>query len=115
VSASALTNAAVIAAYNDLLRSTFHPRYGKVVMTRAVADLEPEKRQRLFRAVREFSDFTEDNNPHGERDMAFFEVDGRKWYYKIDYYDLKMKFGSPDASDPTKTCRILTIAAAEDY
>jgi hypothetical protein len=62
-----------------------------------------------------FSNFNEDNDPHHEHDLAFFEVDGEKWYFKIDCYDLKMEFGSPDPADPAKTVRILTIGAAADY
>ena len=108
-------SAAKIAELNDALRKSFSPTLGKIMMTAGVAALPSEIRAELFHKVQTFDAFTEDNDPHHEHDMAFFEVNGRKWYFKIDYYDLKIKLGSPDPADLTKTCRVMTIGAAEDY
>jgi Protein of unknown function (DUF3768) len=59
--------------------------------------------------------FIEDNDPHGEHDFGSFEIEGRKLFFKIDYYDKDMRFGSEDPSDPSKTARVLTLMLAEEY
>ena len=66
-------------------------------------------------AGRDVLDFTEDNDPHGEHDFGSFELAGRKFFWKIDYYDANMEFGSEDPADPAKTTRVLTIMLAEEY
>jgi hypothetical protein len=45
-------SAARIAELNDKMRRTFNPCLGKVVMTRAVADCDPKRRERIFRGCR---------------------------------------------------------------
>ena len=63
--------------------------------------------------VRTFDAFTADNDPHGEHDFGSFEVDGRKIFWKLDYYDAAMRLGSEDPADPAKTTRVsLTIMLA---
>jgi hypothetical protein len=98
---------------NDLLRSTFTG--GKVMMTAAVAALNPEARAKVLTAVRTFDAFTRHNNPHGENDCAFFMVDGERYFFKLDCYDKTMEYGSEDPSNPEITVRVLTIGTAEDY
>ena len=66
-------------------------------------------------AVSAFSDFSEDNDPHGERDFGAFEIGGQRLFWKIDYYDLDLALASPDAADPAVTRRILTLMLAEEY
>jgi hypothetical protein len=58
-----------------------------VVITRGVADRGDGFIDRAVQAVREFSDFTDANDPHGEHDSGSFELDGIKLFWKIDYYD----------------------------
>ena len=60
-------------------------------------------------------DFTEDNDPHGEHDFGSFEMAGEKFFWKIDYFDLDLKFHSPDAANPDLTHRVLTIMLASEY
>ena len=69
----------------------------------------------VIRRVATFSDFTEDNDPHGEHDFGSFTLSGRKFFWKIDYYDANMEFGSEDPADPSKTTRVLTIMLANEY
>lgn len=66
-------------------------------------------------AVVAFDDFTEDNDPYGEHDFGAFELEGQKLFWKIDYYDADLRFGSEDPGDPDKTRRVLTILLAEEY
>jgi hypothetical protein len=65
--------------------------------------------------VQSFSDFNADNDPHGEHDFGSFELADEKFFWKIDYYDRDMMFGSEDPADPEKTTRVLTIMLAEEY
>jgi hypothetical protein len=65
--------------------------------------------------VAEFKSFTEDNDPHGEHDFGSFDIVGRKFFWKIDYYDRQCQYGSEDPADPEKTTRVLTVTLAEDY
>ena len=105
-----------IRALNDAFR-----RYpwaglrGQMVMTRGIADLTADERMSILNRVREFDDFTEDNDPHGEHDCGAFDHQGRKVFWKIDYYDPAMRYGSEDPSDPDKTARVLTIMLASEY
>jgi hypothetical protein len=62
-----------------------------------------------------FSNFTEENDPHGEHDFGNFQLVGRTFYWKIDLYNSEMDGGSGDPTDPEKTTRVLTLMLAEDY
>ncbi|MCR4282411.1 MAG: DUF3768 domain-containing protein [Bauldia sp.] len=98
---------------NDAFRKTFAG--GKVVMTASVAALPEMVRANALLEVARFDRFTRDNDPHGEHDFGSFELCGRTFFFKLNYYDPTMEFGSEDPSDPTKTTRVLTVMLAEDY
>ncbi len=87
----------------------------ELVITRGVAAHGNAFIDRAVKAVREFSAFTEDNDPHGEHDFDIFELDAETLNWKIDYYDDAFEYHSPDAADPEKTRRVLTILLAEEY
>jgi hypothetical protein len=65
--------------------------------------------------VAKFSEFTADNDPHDEHDFGSFKLVGRKFLWKIDYYDTEMRYGSDDPSDPERTMRVLTLMLAREY
>lgn len=67
----------------------------------------------LSQAVENFNRFNESNDPHGEHDFGSLFFEGKKIFWKIDYYDKDLKFWC----DPLdKACRrVLTIMLAEDY
>jgi hypothetical protein len=102
-----------IRTLNDAFRRSFAG--GKVMMTAGILALPAVTKARLLDALRIFDGFTADNDPHGEHDFGSFEVDGRKHFWKIDYYDAALEFGSEDPADPTKTTRVLTIMLASEY
>jgi hypothetical protein len=102
-----------IAELNDHLRRTF--KGGRVLMTAAVAALDPADQAEVFERVRSFDEFDADNDPHEEHDFGVVTVDGEKYFFKIDYYDLSMDFGSEDPSDPAATTRVLTVGHMDDY
>jgi len=98
---------------NDYLRMTFTG--GRIVVTASIAELDQQQKVRVLLAVRQFNEFDADNDPHHEHDVAFFEVDGERYFFKVDYYDLSTRFHSPDPADPKCTCRVLTIGHHSDY
>ena len=113
MSNNVLSKSACIAELNDEFRRTGNG--GKTVMTRAVADLPVEVISRAVAIVQTFTGFTEDNDPHGEHDFFSFEVAEEKFFWKCDYYDKEMEFGSEDPSDPERTTRVATLMLASDY
>ena len=111
--APVLSRSGKIAQLNDNLRRTFSG--GKVMMTASVNALDQDTMAEVLSAVRAFDKFDGDNDPHQEHDMAFFEVKGRRYFFKVDYYDKSLEFGSEDPADPAQTTRVLTIGEASDY
>jgi len=106
-------SAAKIRALNDAFRTTMSG--GRVMMTAGVDALPSDVQAIVLRRVATFSEFTADNDPHKEHDFGSFEVAGRKFFFKIDYFDAAMEFGSEDPADPAKTTRVLTIMLASEY
>lgn len=102
-----------IRTLNDAFRTTMTG--GRVLLTAGVDALPSDVKAMVIRRVATFSEFTEDNDPHGEHDFGSFEVAGHKIFWKIDYFDAAMEFGSEDPADPIKTTRVLTIMLAEEY
>lgn len=66
-------------------------------------------------AMRAFDAFTEENDPHEEHDFGCVEIGGQAVFWKIDYYDPDLKFGSENPADPAVTARVLTLMLAEEY
>ncbi len=66
-------------------------------------------------AIREFDDFTPDNDPYGEHDFGKIVVDGHEMYWKIDYFDLDKQFHSPDKHSVDLTFRVMTVMLGEEY
>ena len=104
---------AVIRTLNDRLRKSLTG--GRVVMTAGVSALPEDVRARVIELTRTFDEFTPDNDPHQEHDFGSFEIGGQKFFFKHNYYDKSMKYGSEDPSDPDKTTRVLTIMRADEY
>src|SRR5215210_5840434 len=98
---------------NDRFRTTMTG--GKVLMTAGVNALPSDVKAIVIQRVATFSEFNEENDPHQEHDFGNFSLAGRKFFFKIDYFDAKMRFGSEDPSDSSKTTRVLTIMLAEEY
>ena len=42
-------------------------------------------------------------------------IEGARFFWKIDYYDRELKYGSENPADPEQTARVLTIMRAEEY
>lgn len=105
-------HAAAIAVLNDACR--VEPGVGWM-LTPGVQALSEAALVQAVEAVRGFSAFSEDNNPHGERDFGAFDLEGDRLLWKIDYYDLDLCMASPDPANPAVTKRVLTLMLAEEY
>lgn len=81
-------------------------------VTRGITSLTPIVND-IFVRVREFKDFTEDNDPYGEHDFGSFEIFGNRIFWKIDYYNKELS-GWCDPLCPDCN-RVLTIMLAEEY
>lgn len=109
----ATERAARIRVLNDNFRATFIG--GRILTTASVAELTIDVKARLFLAVQSYAAFTGADDPHREHDFGAMEIDGERYFWKIDYYDLSQHFGSEDPSDPAQTTRVLTIMRADEY
>ena len=88
---------------------------GQLVITRGVAALGTTFIDSAVETVRNFANFSEDNDPRSEHDFGSFEIDGVKLFWKIDCYDNELEHASPDPTRPDMTRRVLTIMLAEEY
>ncbi|MEN0653389.1 DUF3768 domain-containing protein [Hyphobacterium sp. WM6] len=104
---------AQIRALNDEFRTT--GQGGKIFITSGLRNRGDGFLERCFQRMREFTDFSEDNDPYSEHDFGSFEIEGETIFWKIDYYDPTMQFASEDASQPEITKRVLTVMLAEEY
>lgn len=82
-------------------------------------------------AIARFSKFDDNNDPYGEHDFgAIYRLVDGPWteerpdeettialtvFWKIDYYDPSMTFGSDAPWDEERTKRVLTIMLASEY
>ncbi|CAM2008798.1 DUF3768 domain-containing protein [Acanthopleuribacter pedis] len=105
---------AEIALNNDLLRM-HGPQTsripGRIVVTRSVG--EAGNVDAIVDAVKTFDNFTEGNDPHHQHDFGAFEIDGERYFFKIDYYDKEVTYGvDPMEEEPF---RVMTIMRADEY
>lgn len=105
--------ATTLRSLNDALRQSFVG--GRIVVSRGVAALPAAARSCLLAAVQGFSDFSEGNDPYAEHDFGTVEQDGERYFWKINAYDQRLQFGSPDPADPSVTTRVLTVMRADEY
>lgn len=114
-----LDRAETIARLNDRARHGLD-RTSKTVITRSCLDTFCSgdtasgllAQAELLRAVR---NHRFENDAHGERDFGAFEFRGEKLFFKVDYFDLELTYGSEDPADASQTTRVITIMLASDY
>lgn len=98
---------------NDVFRSS--GRGGKIVVTPGIRALGETTIAAIMLEVARFDAFNEANDPHSEHDFGSFQIGAQTVFWKIDYYDEAMLFGSDDPSDESKTLRVMTVLLAEEY
>ena len=88
---------------------------GSRYITAGILDKGPAFIARAIAEVAAFNSFDADNNPFGNHDFGCVTVEGKKVFWKVEYFDRDMKYGSKDPSDPSKTHRVLTIMFSHEY
>ena len=128
--AAAHEQTARIARLNDLARSAMGVAC-TAVATVGFRSLPEADQSRVRELIETFDAFTEDNDPHGERDFGtIYQLGDGQWtterprvrdderervFWKLDYYDRDLRFASEDAADPARTRRVLTIMLSDEY
>ncbi|MBY0510172.1 MAG: DUF3768 domain-containing protein [Rhodospirillaceae bacterium] len=100
---------ATIRRLNDEFRKTFVG--GRIFLTRGILGLSLELRREIIRTVQSYAEWEPGNDHH---DFGAVQIQGQKFFWKIDCNDLTLTYPSPDASDPKQTRRVLTIMTASE-
>ena len=98
---------------NDDLRRTMVG--GQVLITRGIEGPGLMTVSSILHAVRQFDEFSPSNDPFDEHDFGALTCLDQRVYWKIDYYDRELEFGSPNPADPHVTTRVITIMLASEY
>ena len=128
--ANARERTARIARLNDLARRAMGVAC-TVFATVGFRSLPDADQSCVRELIETFDAFTEDNDPHGERDFGcVYQLGDGRWtterprvrederervFWKLDYYDRELRFASDDAANPAITRRVLTIMLADEY
>jgi len=99
---------------NDQIRTTGIGN-GRVVAVGSLVMADEGLRSKAVTAMRAFTDFNLGDDPYGQHDFGAFTIEKRRFFFKIDYYDLAEEAGSEHPEDPTQTVRICSLMFAEDY
>jgi hypothetical protein len=92
-----------------------HGAHSSIVVTAELESKGEEYLIRVSKAVAGFDQFNEENDPHGEHDFGAIMLDGKKLFWKIDYFDLALSAHSLDKANEDITHRVLTIMLASEY
>ena len=103
-----------ITELNDLARTAMGIAC-QVYATEGFCALPAKDQSRIREKVELFDAFTPDNDPYGEHDFGSIDHEGNTIFWKIDYYDSALEYGSKDPSDPKQTTRVLTLMLADEY
>ena len=87
----------------------------RLMITIGVQGLSTDTQTKIMQAIAEFDDFKESNDPHKEHDFGAVEVDGHKVFFKLDYYDNALEYGSPYLYDRAVTRRVMTVMLAKEH
>ena len=102
-----------IRTLNDELRH--HLTGGLAMITPGIAALGQEAVERIVKTIAVYDNFCHANDPYEEHDFGSFEAEGETIFFKINYYDKKLTYHSPDPADSTVTERVITIMLADEY
>ena len=103
----------IIRRLNDQLRCQHIG--GHVMVTPGIRALGNVAVAEILAEITRFDGFSADNDPYEEHDCAVLNYGGQQVIWKIDYYDRKMIFASPDPADPEVTERVMVVMLLEEY
>ena len=128
--AAAREQTARVARLNDLARKAMGVAC-TAVATVGFRSLPEADQSQVREFIETYDAFDEDSDPHGERDFGtIYQLGDGRWtterprvrdderervFWKFDYYDRDLQFGSDDAANPAITRRVLTIMLADEY
>ena len=128
--AKAREQTARIARLNDIARQAMGVAC-TAVATVGFRSLSASDQSCVRVLIETYDAFDEDNDPHGERDFGcVYQLGDGRWtterprshederervFWKFDYYDRDLQFGSEDAANPAVTRRVLTIMLSDEY
>ena len=98
---------------NDRFRTTGQGN-GSIMITSGIQALGGEAAVAIVNAVRQFNDFSADNDPWGEHDFGAIVFQEQKIFWKIDAYDPTLTQGSENPANDALTHRVLTIMLASE-
>ena len=87
----------------------------QVFVTPGIAALSQAEQSAIRETVECYDDFTADNDPYEEQDFGAFYHGEHHVFWRLDYYDRRLKYGSDDPANPFRTTRVLTIMLAHEY
>lgn len=99
---------------NDAYRSCV-PYLSDFFVNSNVIEAMGDRQSDLWRAIRDFDKFTDENDPYYEHDFGSVNVNGHEIWWKINYYDENREYGSSDPSNPAITHRVMTVYFPEDH
>lgn len=113
------TQSTIIAEQYDKFRAQDPSIPGRILFTSGVNALIEENARAtpegLLRVIREFNNFSEDNDPHGHSDFGSLTFVGTRLFWKIDLYDPDYRYGSEQPTNLWKTRRVLTVMLPQEY
>lgn len=113
--AQSTDHVARIRALNDAFRASLTG--GTVIATPGIRALGRDRIAWMLRQVVQFEAFDRGNDPYAEHDFGAVPLGtgSEQAFWKIDYYDKAVEFGSPDPSDASVTHRVMTLMLASEY
>lgn len=88
---------------------------GELLVTPGVIDLANGALPDIFALLRAYDAFSTDNDSYSEHDFGAFSYRGAKLFWKIDYYDRSLRYGSDDPANGAITTRVLTLMLVSEY
>ncbi len=85
------------------------------MLSTGVSALDLATKNVIIGLVKNFTDFNQDNDPHGEHDFGAVSQNEIKVFWKIDYYDSDYRYMSENPSDPKITNRVLTLLLVNEW